>query len=169
MIKALVAVDENWAIGRNNDLLFKLPNDMRCFRTVTANEIVVCGRKTLESFPNGKPLKGRSTICLCSKEYNRDDCYCVNDIEELRKLIKELSKTQDIYIIGGGRLYKELLYLCDSVIVTKVRADGNGTVFFPNLDFDPHFDLEYCSEDIPDGPAGEYITNICTYWRNSSE
>lgn len=165
MIKALVAVDINWAIGRDNDLLFKLPNDMQAFKTATTGKIVVCGRKTLESFPNGKPLKNRSTICLCSKENNRDDCYCVNDINELIKLITELSKTQDIYIIGGGRIYKELLNICDEVIVTKVKANGNGIVFFNDLDHDAHFYLEYCSEDTPDGVTNEYITNICTYKR----
>ena len=100
MIKALVAVDENWAIGRDNDLLFKLPNDMRAFKAATIDKIVVCGRKTLESFPGGKPLKNRSTICLCSTENNRDDCYCINDVDELIKLMTELSKTQDIFIIG---------------------------------------------------------------------
>jgi dihydrofolate reductase len=162
MIKAIVAVSANWCIGKDNDLLFKLPNDMRAFRTATLNKIVVAGRKTVESFPGNKPLSGRSTICLCSKENNRDDCYCVNDINELKKLIKELSKTQDVYIIGGGRLYRELLADCDEVIVTKVHAEAGGTVFFPNLDAHPDFYLEYQSEDIPDG---EYITNICTYKR----
>ena len=162
MIKIIVAVDEAWAIGRDNDLLFKLPNDMRAFKAATTNKVVVCGRKTLESFPEGKPLKNRSTICLCSKENNRDDCYCINDINELRKLITELSKTQDVYIIGGGGLYKEMLSICDEIIVTKVRANGNGTVFFPNLDFDSNFVLRYCSEDIIDNG---YITNICTYQR----
>jgi dihydrofolate reductase len=99
---------------------------------------------------------------LCSKENNRDDCYCVNDINELKKLIKELSKTQDVYIIGGGRLYRELLDYCDECVITKVQAEAGGTVFFPNLDEHPDFYLEYQSEDIPDG---EYITNICTYKR----
>ena len=162
MIKIIVAVDEAWAIGRDNDLLFKLPNDMRAFKAATTNKVVVCGRKTLESFPEGKPLKNRSTICLCSKENNRDDCYCINDINELRKLITELSKTQDVYIIGGGGLYKEMLSICDEIIVTKVRANGNGTVFFPNLDFDSNFVLRHCSEDIIDNG---YIVNICTYQR----
>ena len=109
MIKAIVCVDKNWAIGKDNDLLFKLPNDMRAFRTATLNKIVVAGRKTVESFPGNKPLPGRSTICLCSKENNRDDCYCINDINELKRLLNELAKTQDIFIIGGGKLYKELL------------------------------------------------------------
>lgn len=165
MIKALVVTDTNWCIGKNNNLLFKLPNDMQAFRMATLNKIVVCGRKTLESFPDGKPLRNRSTICLCSKENNRNDCYCVNDINELTKLITELSKTQDIYIIGGGHVYKELLPVCDEIIVTKVKADGNGTVFFPDLDCDTSFYLDYCSEDILDGLAGEYITNICVYKR----
>lgn len=165
MIKALVAVDNNWAIGKDNDLLFKLPNDMRAFKVATTGKIVVCGRKTLESFPNGKPLKNRSTICLCSKENNRDDCFCINDLEELIKLLKELSKTQDIYIIGGAQLYKKLLYVCDEIIVTKVNADGNGTVFFPNLDYDPCFYLDYYSPATPDGVDNEYITHICIYKR----
>lgn len=165
MIKALVATDNSWCIGKDNDLLFKLPNDMRAFKTATVNKIVVCGRRTLESFPNGKPLINRSTICLCSKENNRDDCYCINDVAELTKLITELSKTQDIYIIGGGRVYRELLGICDEVIVTKVNADGNGTVFFPDLDYDTRFYLDYCSEAIPDGVDNEYITHICTYKR----
>jgi dihydrofolate reductase len=162
MIKAIVAVSANWCIGKDNDLLFKLPNDMRAFRAATLGKIVVCGRKTLESFPGSKPLLGRSTICLCSKENNRDDCYCVNDTYELKKLIKELSKTQDIYIIGGSLLYKELLDCCDECIVTKVKAEAVGTAFFPNLDKHPDFYLEYQSEDISDG---YYITNICTYKR----
>ena len=162
MIKAIVAVSANWCIGKDNDLLFKLPNDMRAFRAATAGKVVVCGRKTLESFPGSKPLLGRSTICICSKENNRDDCYCVNDIKELKQLLKELSKTQDIYIIGGGKLYAELLNCCQEIIVTKVQAEADGTAFFPNLDKHSDFYLEYQSEDIPDG---DYITNICTYKR----
>lgn len=162
MIKAIVCVDKGWAIGKDNDLLFKLPNDMRAFRQATTGKTVVCGRKTLESFPGSKPLPGRSTICLCSKENNRDDCYCINDINELKKLLKELAKTQDIFIIGGGRLYHELLDCCDEAIVTKVQAEAYGTAFFPNLDENTEFYLAYKSEDIPDGG---YITSICTYKR----
>lgn len=166
MIKALVVVDSNWSIGRDNDLLFKLPNDMRAFRNTTLGKIVVCGRKTLESFPGSKPLPGRSNICICSKENSRDDCFCINDINELKKLLKELSKTQDVFIIGGSKLYHSLLLCCDEVIVTKVNADGHGTAFFPNLDKNPNFELEFRSEDIPDNG---FITNICTYKRISHE
>lgn len=162
MIKAIVCVDRDWCIGKDNDLLFRLPNDLRSFKVTTTGNVVVCGRKTLESFPGNKPLPNRSTICLCSKENSRDDCFCIHDLNELKKLLKELSKTQDIFIIGGGHLYRELLCCCDEVVVTKVAANGHGTVFFPNLDEHADFVLEYKSEDIPDNG---YITNICTYRR----
>jgi dihydrofolate reductase len=134
MIKAIVCVDNNWSIGKDNDLLFSLPKDMNHFKIMTTNSIVVCGRKTLESFPGGKPLKNRSTICLCSKNNNRDDCYCINDFEEALKLIKELSKTSNIWIIGGQSIYNLFINYVDEVYVTKVDADGGGTAFFPNLD-----------------------------------
>ena len=164
MIKAMVCVDRNWCIGRDNDLLFKLPNDMRSFKVATTNKVVVCGRKTLESFPGGKPLPHRATICLCSKENSRDDCFCIHEVNELKKLIKELAKTQNIWIIGGARVYSELLDCCDEIIVTKVDADGHGTAFFPNLDELDTFELIHKSEDIYDN---EYLTNICLYKRIS--
>ena len=165
MIKAIVAVDKNWSIGKNNDLLFKLPYDMAFFKRNTQDKIIVCGRKTLESFPGKNPLPRRATICLCSKDNNRDDCYCVNSLEELIKLLLELSKVQDIFVIGGGSLYEALLPYYDEVLVTKVKADGNGTVFFPNLDKDEKFELSYCSEDIKDNG---YTINFCTYKRKLS-
>lgn len=164
MIKAIVVCDRNWCIGKDNDLLFTLPNDMRSFRVATTGNVVVCGRKTLESFPGNKPLPHRSTICLCSKENSRDDCFCINDVSELKKLIRELSKTQNIWVIGGGRVYRELLDCCDEVIITKVDADGQGTVFFPNLDELDTFELSGKSEDIYDNG---YLTNICIYKRKT--
>lgn len=163
MIKAIACVDENWAIGKDNDLLFKLPADLKFFKAATKNKVVVCGYNTLLSFPGGKPLKGRSTICLCSKENARDDCFCIHDLCDLINLIRELSKTQDVYIIGGGMLYRALINLCEEVLVTMVHADGNGTVFFPNLDKNPDFELIDSEECLDDGP---YSINFCTYRRN---
>ena len=141
MLKAIVCVDQEWAIGKDNDLLFHLSKDMAFFKATTQGKIVVCGRKTLESFPGNKPLPGRSTICLCSPENNRDDCYCVNDFDTLLKLTLELAKTQDVFIIGGAQLYEAFLTYYDEVLVTKVYAIGNGTVFFPNIDINPAFTL----------------------------
>ena len=162
MIKAIVCVDSNWAIGRENDLLFHLPKDMNFFRFMTEKKIVFCGRKTLDSFPGSKPLLKRSTICLCSPDNNRDDCYCVNSVEEATKLLCELGKTQDVWIIGGAKIYETFLPLCKQVHVTKVSADGNGTVFFPNLD--EHKDFKCIDKTAPIEDNGKFLT-FCIYQR----
>lgn len=160
MLKAIVCVDQEWAIGRDNDLLFNLSKDMAFFKATTQGKVVVCGRKTLESFPGGKPLPNRSTICLCSPENNRDDCYCVNSFKELLKLTLELAKIQDVFVIGGGQLYEAFLPYYDEVLVTKVWAIQNGTVFFPNLDKLSSFKLKSASENIIDKG---YILKFCVY------
>ncbi len=162
MINAIVCVDRNWSIGRDNDLLFKLPKDMNHFKTMTANSIVVCGRKTLESFPGGKPLKNRSTICLCSAENNRDDCYCINSFNEAIKLVKELSKTKDVWIIGGQAIYKLFIDYVDKVYVTKVDAYGKGAAFFPNLDELSDF---VCINETAAVEDNSYEIKFCIYKR----
>jgi dihydrofolate reductase len=135
MISAIVCVDKNWGIGKNNDLLFNLKEDMKFFREKTKDKIVFCGWNTLKSFPGSKPLKGRSTIVLCPKEVERDDCFCVHDFNGALALLKELSKTQDVFVIGGAMVYKSMLPYYDRVYVTKVDAtDEEATAFFPNLD-----------------------------------
>ena len=134
MINCIVAVDNNWAIGKNNDLLFNIKADMKYFRENTKDKIVFCGYNTLLSFPGSKPLKGRSTIVLCPKEIERDDCFCIHNFEESVRLIKELAKTQDVFVIGGAMLYKSMLPYYDRVYVTHVeKADPEATAFFPNL------------------------------------
>ena len=162
MIKAIVGVDKNFAIGKNNDLLFHLPEDMKRFRAETKDSIVVCGYQTLLSFPGSKPLPSRSTICLCPPEVNRDDCYCVHSFKECLQLVKELSKTQTVWIIGGAITYRSFLPYTDCVVVTKVDADGEGTAFFPNLDENTDFILASESEPKQDG---EYNIRFCTYYR----
>lgn len=167
MLKAIVCVDKEWAIGKDNGLLFSLPKDMNFFKLTTQNKIVVCGRKTLESFPKSEPLPKRSTICLCSSEHNRDDCYCINSFDELLKLVLELSKTQDVFIIGGAQIYELFLPYYDEVLVTKANAIGNGTVFFQNLDRDPNFKLIWMSGDSLDND--EIKVNFCTYRRQTND
>ena len=160
MIIGVVCVDCNWSIGRNNDLLFHLPKDLKAFKQQTDNSIVFCGYNTLLSFPGSKSLKGRSTICLCPVEVERDDCFCIHDFNEALKLVKEISKTTNVYVIGGGMMYNSMLPYYDEVYVTKVQADGKGTVFFPNLDEDTNFELSERSENVEDNG---YTINFCTY------
>ena len=134
MIIGIVCVDNKWGIGKKNDLLFHLKKDMQFFRQTTAESIVFCGYNTLLSFPGSKPLKGRSTICLCPEGVERDDCFCIHNFEQAVKLVQEISKTTNVYVIGGAMLYESMLPYYDMVYVNKVDADGEAEVFFPNLD-----------------------------------
>ena len=132
MITAIVHVDKQWGIGKGNDMMFSLPKDMKFFRETTMGNTVVMGGNTLRSFPNQKPLKNRVNIVL-SRGQVRDDCVIVRSYEELKNELKA-RKNEEIFIIGGGEVYRELLPYCDRVLVTKVDAIGGAEVFFPNLD-----------------------------------
>ena len=137
MIYAIVHADKEWGIGKGNDMMFSLPKDMKFFRETTLNHTVVMGGNTLRSFPNGKPLKNRVNIVL-SRGQVRDDCVIVRSYDELKKEMKS-RENEDIYVIGGGEVYKVLLPYCHEVLVTKVDAIGGAEVFFPNLDQHPNF------------------------------
>lgn len=166
MIIGIVAVDRNWGIGKNNDLLFHLKKDMQFFRQQTSDSIVVVGLNTLLSFPGGKPLKGRSTICLCPEEVERDDCYCIHNFDEMVRLVKELSKTTNVYIIGGAMLYKSMLPYYDEVYVNKVDADGEAEVFFPNLDA---YDGLCLKQTLPEVEDEGYKTTLLVYTKSIQE
>ena len=131
-MKAIVAVDKKWGIGKNNDLLFSIPEDMKFFRQTTKGKVVVMGSNTLRSFPEGKPLKNRVNIVLSSK-LKRDDCVVVDSLDKLLEEIKKYP-SDEVYLIGGAMLYKTLLPYCEKALITKVDADGNAQVFFDDLD-----------------------------------
>ena len=137
MIYAIVHADKEWGIGKGNDMMFSLPKDMKFFRETTMGHTVVMGGKTLRSFPGQKPLKNRVNIVL-SRGQVRDDCIIVPSYEALKNELKT-RQNEDIFIIGGGEVYKELLPYCDGAFVTKVDAVGGAEVFFPNLDAHPDF------------------------------
>ena len=132
MITAIVHVDKNWGIGKGNDMMFSLPKDMKFFRETTMGNTVVMGGNTLRSFPNQKPLKNRVNIVL-SRGQVRDDCIIVRSYEELKKELKS-RQNEELFIIGGGEVYRALLPYCHRALVTKVDAVGGAEVFFPNLD-----------------------------------
>jgi dihydrofolate reductase len=163
MIIGIVCTDRNWGIGKKNDLLFHLKKDMQFFRQTTADSIVVCGYNTLLSFPGSKPLKGRSTICLCPKEVERDDCFCIHDFDEAVKLIKEIAKTADVFVIGGAMLYKSMLPYYDKIFVNKVEADGEAEVFFPNLD---EYEGLRLYQLLPEVEDEGYKTRLYVYTKN---
>ncbi len=144
-MKAIVAVDKKWGIGKNNDLLFSLPEDMKFFREKTKDKTVCMGYNTLLSFPGSKPLKNRVNIVLAPEGVSRDDCIIVHTLEELSNTLKNYS---DVYVIGGAMFYKTMLPYCEEIFVTKVDADGEATVFYPNLDELEGFEMVYSSDKI---------------------
>lgn len=137
MITAIVHVDKEWGIGKGNDMMFSIPKDMKFFRETTMGHTVVMGGNTLRSFPGQKPLKNRVNIVL-SRGQVRDDCVIVRSYEELKKELKA-RENEEIFIIGGGEIYKALLPYCHFALVTKVDAVGGAEVFFPNLDKTENF------------------------------
>ena len=141
-MKAIVAVDRKWGIGKNNDLLFSLKKDMQYFREKTLNKIVVMGSNTLKSFPGGNPLKNRTNIVLFPGGETRSDCTVVQSLEELSAVLEKYP-TEDVFVIGGAMFYRTMLPFCSEVYVTKVDADGEASVFFENLDTLPDWE---CSE-----------------------
>lgn len=148
MIRAILHADKEWGIGKGNGMMFSLPKDMKFFRETTMNHVVVMGGNTLRSFPNAKPLKNRVNIVL-SRGQVRDDCVIVRSYEELFKAMKAHEK-EEIYVIGGGEVYRELLPYCEEVLVTKVDAVGGAEVFFPNLDENPDFQCVDEGEPVDD-------------------
>lgn len=130
----IVAVDSNWAIGNKNQLLIRIPNDHKHFREETTGKVVVLGRKTLETFPQGLPLKNRINIIL-SKDPNFQvkDAIVVHSVEELLEELKQYD-SEDVYIIGGESIYRQMLPYCDVAHVTKIDHAYEADTYFPNLD-----------------------------------
>lgn len=164
MIIGIVCCDNNFAIGKNNDLLYKLPADMQQFKQLTLDGgIVVMGENTLLSFPKSKPLKDRTNIVLCPEGHDYEDCICYHSFDELVKDLKVMSKRFDVYIVGGAMFYKSMLPYYDKIYVTKVDAtDSEATAFFPNLDNLLDFKIVRESDSIYDNG---YNIKFVTYER----
>lgn len=130
-MKLIAVCDENWAIGRNNGLLFRLPEDMKHFKKLTEGKTVLLGSNTLRSFPGGKPLKNRRNIVLSHSLAEGNGYEVMRGISELSGLISD----EEVFVIGGASVYEQLLDYCDGAIITKVAAKAeNPDRFFPNLD-----------------------------------
>ena len=144
----IVAVDSNWAIGNQDKLLITIPNDHKHFREETTGKVVVLGRKTLQTFPQGLPLKKRTNIIL-----SRDPEYTVKDatvVHSLQELLEELRQypSEDVYVIGGESVYRQLLPYCDTAHVTKIDHAYQADTYFPNLDQDPDWEITADSDEL---------------------
>lgn len=156
---AILHADKKWGIGKKNDLMFRLPLDMKFFRETTSGKIVCMGYNTLLSFPGSKPLKNRTNIVLCEDGLSPEGCIAVHSVPELLATVKQYNK-DDVFVIGGASVYRTLLPYCEKVYLTKVDADGGAEVFFPDLDKDENFVL--VSESAPVDDNG-YTIRFTTY------
>lgn len=151
----IVAVDRHWGIGYQNKLLVSIPSDMKFFRETTNGKVVVMGRKTLESFPNGLPLPNRTNLVLTrNHSYKAKGAIMLHSVEEALEELKKY-EPDDVYVIGGESIYRAFLPYCATAHVTKIDHAYQADSFFPNLDEtgewvitadseeQTYFDLEY--------------------------
>ncbi len=168
-LAAIVAVCDDWGIGRDGALLVSNRADMRRFVELTTGRSVIMGRRTLESFPGGRPLKNRRNIVL-----TRDPAYARADVEVVRSVDEALAAVADedeAWVIGGGVVYRELLPWCRRVAVTRNRCVRPADTFFPDLDADPAWTLAAETEPavIEAGMGDEGVVyTFATYVRSDA-
>lgn len=127
-ISIVVAISENRAIGKDNKLLWYLPNDLKHFKAITSGHTVIMGRKTYESV--GKPLPNRRNIIITRQDIKIEGCEVVNSI----KAALELCRTErEVFIVGGAEIYKQSLHLTDRIYLTVVHQQFEGDSFFPEI------------------------------------
>jgi len=136
----IFAVDSNWNIGYDGDMLFKISEDLKRFRSLTEENIIIMGRKTFESLPDKKALPNRINIVITKdKDYQGEGATVVHSLEELFPLLKKLNPSNDMksFVIGGGNIAKQMIPYCNKAYITKIfKAFEDADTFIPNLDLD---------------------------------
>lgn len=168
-MKMIVAVDKEWGIGNKGDLLARVRADLQNFRRHTDGKTVVFGSNTLATFPGGRPLKNRTNIVLHpSPDYAPEGAVVAHSLEELFQLLKPIP-TDNVYVIGGASVYRQLLPYCDTAIITKFDRSFEKDVFIPNLDDSPEWELTETSETQYSDPLTDTEPSLpfafCTYKR----
>lgn len=143
----IVAVDRNWAIGYKGKQHVSIPEDRQFFRKETTGKVIVMGRKTLETFPGGLPLKNRVNIVITrDKEYNIKDAIVCHGVEETLVRLRDYDD-DDVYIVGGDSIYRQFLPYCSVAHVTKINYAYEADTYFPNLDELPEWEIEESSDE----------------------
>ena len=156
-MQAIVAVSENWGIGKDNDLLFRISADLKRFKALTAGHTVVMGRKTLESLPGGKGLPNRRNLVLTANpDFPAENAEIVHTPAGVI-----FAAGADAFIIGGATVYRQFLSMCDRVYVTRVFASPEADAFFPDLDADPNWEIAAQSEIMEEnGLRFQYVDYV---------
>ena len=150
-MNAIAAVSLDWGIGKDNDLLFHIGEDMKRFRALTTGGTVIMGRKTLDSMPGGKPLPRRRNIVLTRQaDFAREGVEVARSPEEILRLTAG-EDPEKVWVIGGGEIYRQLLPYCRLCWLTRVYARPESAVFFPDLDTLPQWQVLRSGAIVSDG------------------
>ena len=158
----IVAVYDDWGIGKDGTQPITLRADRKFFREATRDAMVIVGRKTLADFPGGKPLPKRVNVLLTRGNPDRTDVIVCHSPEEALKVAQSAPK---VMVIGGGSVYRQMLPYCTHAYVTKVHASPESDIFFPNLDGNPRWELERV---LQSGEEAGVAYEMCLYRRKGN-
>ena len=160
-MNAIACADLGWGIGKDGDLIYNIPEDMKFFRTMTAGKTVIMGRATLESLPGGKPLPKRRNIILSRAVSSVDGAEVCKSPEEIASLLAD-EAGEDIFVIGGESVYRDMLPYCDTIYITRVEAESDADRRFPDLDSDAEWEI---AEQSPRYEKDGLFYSFVTYKR----
>lgn len=155
----IVAVYEDWGIGRDGTQPVALSADRKFFRETTRGAMVIVGRRTIEDFPGKKPLPGRVNVALTRNDAEIPGFTVCHSPEEALELAKSAEKC---FVIGGGSIYRQMMIFCDTAYITKVHANPGSDTFFPNLDKDENW---YLAETLQTGEENGISYEMLLYKR----
>ena len=156
-MELIVAVYDDWGIGKDGTQPIALSADRKFFRETTKGAMVIVGRKTLADFPGGRPLPNRTNVVMTRQDVDIPDVVICHSPEEATKLAKTSERAM---VIGGGSIYTQMLPYCDTAYITKVHTTPESDTFFPNLDADPQWVL---SEVLQSGEENGISYEMCLY------
>ena len=143
---AIVAVDKNWGIGKDGEQIVYIPGDLKRFKDFTTGNTIILGRKTMYTFPGSKPLKNRRNLIL-----SRNPDFKVEGGEvypDLDSLMANVTDPDNTYVVGGAMVYNTMIDRCDKAYITKIDAEYPADCWFPNLDSDPNWEIEWEGEEL---------------------
>ena len=158
-MELIVAVYDNWGIGKDGTQPIALSADRKFFRETTRGAMVIVGRRTIEDFPGKQPLPGRINVALTRSNAEIPGFTVCNSPEEAAQLAKTAERAM---VIGGGSIYRQMLPMCDTAYVTKVHCTPESDTYFPNLDTDPGWKLV---QTLPTGEENGIRYDMCLYKR----
>ena len=158
-MELIVAVYDDWGIGRDGTQPVALSADRKFFRETTKGAMVIAGRRTIGDFPGQKPLPARVNVALTRQDLEIPGFTVVHSPQEAAELAKT---AQRAFVIGGGSVYRQMLQYCDTAYITKVHCTINSDTYFPNLDADPQWEL---TQVLQAGEENGIAYEMCLYQR----